>query len=109
MTGKKLKRVLRYVRRTINVPLILREDILPVIKWWVDASYVSHTYMRGHTGATMLLTRGSVTGIANKHRINSKISTEAELIEAGDAMTQMLWNLYFIEAQGFTIDESIMF
>ena len=74
------------MRRTINLPLILRADSLIVIKWWVDASYVAHPYMRDHTGATMLLRRGPVTGIPKKHKINAKRSTEAELIEANDAM-----------------------
>ena len=77
MIGEKLKRVLRYVQRTINLPLILREDILTVIKWWVDASYASHPDIRGHSGATILLRRGSVTGIAKKHGINVRISTDA--------------------------------
>ena len=73
----KLKRVLQYVRRTINLSLILRVYILTVIKWWFDASYAAHPDMRGHTGATMSLGRGSVTGIAKKHTITAKSSMEA--------------------------------
>ena len=72
---RKLNRVLRYVWRTINIPLILSTYRLTVIKWWVDASYVAHTGMRGPTGATMSLGRGSVTGIAKKQKINAKIPT----------------------------------
>ena len=72
-----LKRVLQYVRRTINLPLILRVYILTVIKWWFDASYAAHPDIRGHTGATMSLGRGSVTGIAKKHTITDKSSMEA--------------------------------
>ena len=53
--------------------------------------------------------RGSVTGIANKHKTNAKSSTEAELIGANDAKPQMLLTSYFVEAQGFTIDESVLF
>ena len=53
--------------------------------------------------------RGFVTGIANKHKTNAKSSTEAELIGANDAKPQMLLTSYFVEAQGFTIDESVLF
>ena len=73
----KLKRILRYVRRTINMTLIIRVDILAVTKWWVGASYMAHLYMRGHRGATISLGRGPVNGISKKHRINTKSSTEA--------------------------------
>ena len=48
-----LKRILRYVRRKTNPPLILRSDSLTVIKLWVDASYVVHPDMRRHMRATI--------------------------------------------------------
>ena len=38
-------------------------------------------------------------------KINTKISTKAELIGADDAITQIFWTKYFIEAQGYGIDE----
>ena len=47
--------------------------------------------------------------MANNHKINSKISTEAELIGADDALPQILWTRYFIEAQSFTINKSMLF
>jgi hypothetical protein len=57
---EKLKRVLRYLKSTINLPLILRADNLNIIKWWVDASYACHGDCRGHTGATMSVGKCSV-------------------------------------------------
>ena len=53
--------------------------------------------------------RGFVTGIANKHKTNAKSSTGAELIGANDAKPQMFLTSYFVEAQGFTIDDSVLF
>ena len=47
----KLKRMLRYVWRTIKMPLILSSNSLTIIKLWVDTSYAVQPYMRGHTGA----------------------------------------------------------
>ena len=100
----KLKCLVRHVRWTINVPLILRSDSLTIIKWWVDVSYASHPDMEGHIGATISFGRGSVTGISTKNKINAKSSTKAELICADNAMSQILLTRYFIEAQGFTIN-----
>jgi hypothetical protein len=34
--------------------------------------------------------------------------TESELAGADDAMPQMMWTRYFIEAQGFKVEECIL-
>jgi N-acetylglucosamine kinase-like BadF-type ATPase len=62
----KLKRLLKYTRGTIYMPLVLRADILNIVKWWVDASYATHGDYRGHTGATMSMGTGSITIISKK-------------------------------------------
>ena len=46
----KLVRLLRYIRGTLHLPLILRADRLSFIKWWVDGSFAVHPYYKGHTG-----------------------------------------------------------
>ena len=84
-------------------------DNLNVIKWWVDASYAAHDDMHRHTGANMSLGCGLVLSMSKKQKLNMKSSTEAELIGADDALPQMLWTKYFIEAQGYVADENIMY
>jgi hypothetical protein len=39
---KKLTRMIRYLRGSIELPLILRADSVPVPKWWVDGSHATH-------------------------------------------------------------------
>jgi hypothetical protein len=46
---EKLRRLMRYIKGTINLPLILRVDGLNVIKWCVNASFATHNECRGHT------------------------------------------------------------
>ena len=57
---KKVARVVKYLRATIDLPLILRRDETGVVKWWVDASYAVHPDMKVHTGGTLSLRKGSV-------------------------------------------------
>jgi hypothetical protein len=97
----KLKRLLRYIRCTIHLPLILRAESLNVIKLWVDASFATHDNCRGHTGATMSLGRGSIIGMSKKQKINIRSSIESELVGADDAIPQMMWTRYFLEGQGY--------
>jgi hypothetical protein len=71
----KLKRLLKYIRGTIYMPLILKADCLNIVKWWVDASYATHGDCKGHTGATMSMGTGSITVISKKQKINTISST----------------------------------
>ena len=53
--------------------------------------------------------RGSIISISKNQKLNTKNSTEAELIRAEDAMPQMLWIMYFLEAQGYGIGGDILY
>jgi hypothetical protein len=93
---------------TMYMPLILRTDILNIIKWWVDASYATHGDCRGHTGATLSLGRGFVIGMSKKQKLNTKSSKECELIGVDDASPQMLWTRYFVEEQVYGVEALIL-
>ena len=40
--GRKVKRLLGYLKGTLNMPLILSVDCLMLSRWWVDAAYAVH-------------------------------------------------------------------
>jgi hypothetical protein len=69
----KLKRLLKYTRGMIYMPLILRADKLNIVKWWVDASYAAHGDCKWHTGATMSMGTGSITGISKKQKKHKEL------------------------------------
>ena len=98
---KKLASVIRFLRATASDPLTLKADTTHVIKWWVDASYGVHPDMKSHTGGTMTMGKGSVYSTSVRQRLNTKSSTEAELVGVDDVMPQVLWTKYFLEAQGY--------
>jgi hypothetical protein len=80
-----------------------------VIKWHVDGSFAVHNDMKSHTGATMSLGKGSAYATSRKQKLNTKSSTEAELVGVDDVMSQVLWTRYFLEAQGYDVIESKVF
>jgi hypothetical protein len=105
----KLKHVLRYLRGTRHMKLNLLADNLTCLQWWVDASRAVHDNCQGHTGAMLSLGKGTAISFSNKHRINSKSSTESELIGADQALSSILHTRYFIKAQGYSIKQNILF
>ena len=65
--------------------------------------------MRSHTGITMSLGKGSIISSSLKQKLNTRSSTEAEVVGVYDALPLMLWTRYFLEEQGMEISESILF
>jgi hypothetical protein len=106
---KKLMRMLKFLRATKDDYLTLSAASLHNVRWWVDASYAVHPDMKSHTGGALSLGRGVIYGTSKRQQLNTKSSTEAEVVSADDVLPQMLWTLYFLEAQGFKINDNILY
>ena len=78
------------------MPLIMMVEKINIIKCWVDASYDIHTDYRSHIGATISLGWVSLSSMSKRQKINSRISTEAELIGADNVIPGFQWSRYFI-------------
>jgi len=65
--------------------------------------------MRSHTGATMILGKGSPYSISSKQKINTVSSTEAELVGISDAMKLIIWTRLFIESQGYSVTDNVLY
>jgi hypothetical protein len=97
---KNLIRMLQFLRATRGDFLTLSAYSLHNVRWWVDASYAVHPDMRSHTGGAVSIGRGVIYGTSKRQKLNTKSSTETELVGVDDVMPQVLWTLYFLEAQG---------
>ncbi|MCK7499178.1 MAG: hypothetical protein MZW92_58370 [Comamonadaceae bacterium] len=106
---KKLARVIKYLDSTVDMALVLAADDTGKIKWWVDASYAVHTDMKSHTGGTLSMGKGSIYSTSNKQKLVTRSSTEAEVVGVHDVMPQLIWTAHFLDGQGVTIDESILY
>jgi len=106
---KKLKRMMEHLRGTRELYLTLEAEDLHVIKWWIDASFAVHPDMKSHTGGCLSLGRGSVYGTSTRQKLNTKSSTEAELVGMNDVLPQVLWTRYFLEAQGYEVRDNVVF
>ena len=106
---KKLVRLIRYLRGTPNLPHTLRASDTPVLKWFVDGSHTSHPNMRGHSGGGLTLGKGMPITGSSKQKLNTRSSTETELVAADDFMPNILWTNHFLHAQGYGFENTILY
>jgi hypothetical protein len=90
------------------MPLVLGWDGNGVLTWSVDASFAIHDDMRSHTGAVLSLGQGALMLMSSKQKINTKSSTEAELVGVDDAMNFVVWDLFMGEQLKTVLDDSAL-
>lgn len=105
----KLKRMMNFLKTTINDVMKLSADDTQTIKWFVDAAFAVHPDFKSHTGAVMQLGNGAIQCVSTKQKVNARSSTEAELISLDDTVGKILWTKMFIEAQGFKVNANVVF
>ena len=106
---KKLRRLMHFLHDTIDDERIISAENLVDFFTWIDASYAVHNDMRSHTGGTMSLGRGVIHSKSSKQRINTKSSTESEVVGVSDYLPYNIWVEYFLEAQGYNLRSNIIY
>ena len=105
----KLAHMMKYIRYTKLLPLILRADGTGILKWYVDGSHGVHPNMRGHTGGGLTMGTGFPITASTKQKLNTRSSTETEIVGIDDLMPAMLWTRLFLEAQVYGVTENIVY
>ena len=101
---EKLRRLVRYIRKTKDLGLVLRPGVAGIsVRLFVDASFGVHADGKSHTGSCVVIGDvGAVHCRSVKQQIVSKSSTEAELIGLSDSANQGLFVRTFLLAQGYS-------
>ena len=105
---KKLGRAIKFLRVTRDLWLTLEVGDKLCIKWWVDASFGARHDKRSHTGATTSLGKGSPISSSTRQKLNTRSSTEAELVGVDDSMALIAWSRNFLQAQGLEVTDNVV-
>jgi hypothetical protein len=106
---QKLKRFMRYMNGSKERFATYKIDNIGVVKWFIDASFAVHPDFRSHTGAVMTMGQGGMIVMSKKQKLNTKSSTESELVGVDDASVYVIWTKLFIEAQGYAVRKNIIY
>ena len=57
----------------------------------------------------MTMGKGAIQSVSKKQKLNTRSSTEAELVGVDDAATMILWTRLFLEDLGYNIDRNVLY
>ena len=64
---------------------------------YVDSAFSVHKDMRSHTGGSMTMGKVGAYVQSSKQKLDTKSSTEEELVTVGDILDQVIWTRYFLK------------
>jgi hypothetical protein len=108
----KLVRMMKYLTSTRKDTLKLSiKDGINKLEWFIDASFAVHPDFRSHTGMTMRVGGGIGSPIQQslKQKLNTDSSATSELVGVHQTLLVVLWVKLFLEAQGYLIEENIVY
>jgi hypothetical protein len=101
----KLIRVIRYIRGTREMGMILRPGVSGIrVHLFVDASYGVHVDGRSHTGSCVVIgDLGAVHCRSSKQQIVTKSTAESELVGLSDSANQGIFVRNLLTLQGYSM------
>ena len=106
---KKNLKTLGFLKGTINDVLTLEADDTQTLTWYIDAAFAVHPDMKSHTGAIFTLGKGAIISDSTKQKVNTRSSTEAEMVAVDDKISKVIKTKRFIEQQGFKVKLNVIY
>lgn len=99
----KLDRVLNYLAHTKDRKLVMRKGGQVAMEGYIDASYGVHDDGKSRTGVALMIGGTCVGAWSSKQKLNTKSSTEAEIVGLSDGLSHVLWMRELLKAQGYNL------
>ena len=105
---EKLRRALEFLCGTIDDVLTLGADGLAMLLSFVDVSFGTHHDMKSHTGGASTFGRGVIMTKSTKQKLNTRSTTESEIVGVSDYLPDLIWLLRFLEEQGYKVTKTVL-
>ena len=87
----KLERVLNYLHHTKDKKLVMKKGGVVGMEAFIDASFGAHADGRSRTGVAIVMCGVCVGAWLSKQKLNTKSSTEAEIVGLSDGLSHVIW------------------
>ena len=105
----KLGHLVKYFRGNKELHLILGANETGVLKWTIDGSHGVHPSIQVHTGGGLCMGRGYPISTSTKQKLNTRSSTESEIMGVSDCMPFFFLTWLFLEAQDYDVTDNIIY
>ena len=109
MTGRSLVIVFMHIKNMKELNLTIEAFTVSVIHWWADASFAVHEDFKSHTGATMTMGKGCPINASLRNKKSTHEVLLRQNLGINDAMAMISWVRLFLQAQGFTVTDNVVF
>jgi len=99
----KLRRLMSFIKQTIDDERIMGADNLTEMLAFIDATHSVHPNMRGHTGGCITFGTGVVDTKSSKQKMNTRSSTETEVVGTSKYLPKNIFYKLFMEDQGYKL------
>lgn len=72
-------------------------------------SFAIHDGFKPHASAIMTMDKRALQAISRIQKLNTRSSTESELVGVNDVVTMILWTKLFLEEQRYHMEKNIMY
>ena len=93
----KLVWLMRYITSTRTLPLTLSANGSGILKRSVDVSFTVHPNMQWNPGGGLYVGTGFIIAGSTKHKLNSRRSTETEILGVNDFVPSIFWTKYLLD------------
>lgn len=78
-------------------------DISNGVKWYIDASFGVHHDLKSHTGGCGSIGGDIFYATSTRQKLNTRSSTEAELVAVDDLIGKVVWTQRFLKGQSVSV------
>jgi hypothetical protein len=104
-----LERVYRYLNANPSHVIQYWKGAEVEVSSYVDSSHASHSDFKGRTGCVLLCAGGFVGAWSTKQSINTKSSTESELVGLTEDCSWVIWARNWVLGQGYNPRAAVVF
>ena len=104
----KLRRMMLFLNGTKEDCLCLSSDKSGRLTWFIDAAFAVHPDFKSHTGSNLTMGKGAIISSSTKQKMNTRSSTEAEIVSSDDQLSLVLWTRLFLEEQGYEVKQNVI-
>lgn len=95
--------MLNYLAHTKMRKMIIKKGGIVEMEAFIDASFGSHADGRSRTGVALMMGGAIVGAWSSKQKLNTKSSTESEIVGLSDGLSHVIWMREMLLAQGYDL------